>query len=171
MGSLAPARVAAASTQQLTTYGTQIRGGRARAERSTHLYGFRARYSHSISSIEQLLQGGPDFVKLHLTFRLWQALQAPPRSLWAGRRVAAGVLGVDMVDWPRGMGTEEASRVSAISLGKGAWLWETHMYFPRHFISGRCVAACAEAVGFPTLASHLRPLHRQLLTTRGPPLQ
>lgn len=162
MGSLA------GSTQPRKTYDPHVRQDRTRAERSTDRYGFRARYSHSISSIEQLVQGGPDFAKLHLTFRLWQALQAPPRSLRPGRRFAAGVVGVDMVDCPRGMG-KEASRVSAISLEKGAWLRETHMYCPRHFISGRCVAACA--VGFSTLSSHLRPPQRQLLTTQVPRLQ
>lgn len=51
------------------------------------------------------MQGGPDLARLHLTFRLWQALQAPPRRLRVGCRLVAGVVRIVIAEYPRGMWT------------------------------------------------------------------
>lgn len=103
-----PVTVGAGSKPWWRTYGTRLsvhgHNGEMRVVVAPHLYGFRARYSHTISSIEQFVQGGPDLARLHLTFRLWQALQAPPRRFRVDCRLAAGVVGSDMVDCPREWG-------------------------------------------------------------------
>lgn len=71
---------------------------RPRQMRATYLYGLRTLGSHSISSSEQFVQGGPDFARLHLTLRIWQALHAPPRRFRGRCRPAGGVAATDMFE-------------------------------------------------------------------------
>lgn len=82
------------------------------------------------------MQGRPDLARSHLTFRLWQALQAPPRRFRGGCRLAAaGVVGLDMGENPRKNKDLELSGRFASAMCLGDCDVEKTMWLPQALAS------------------------------------